>query len=385
MAISPLVPDIAPLLQSLQQFTPQARQNRQFQLAGLEQQQALGAENLQQAQTETKRAQIISLAEQSRADLLGDKSDLTFVMKNGAKGLRNRLALLAKDKDPGSADFNDIVKITNIVATDPERGLNILNLELEKTQSGLDRVNQILNRTRGAATAGQREFASLTKGFSPEDELLARRVSVGLEARAGTVTGQERIATTPDLTEAVSFSQEQISKGKETGKLKAQAELLPDIRKKIKLAEKEAAARGETITDLNRAKAALPGLKEVSEKLKILADIATVTFSKQGLDILVKELGFGATKGATARTTMRAIVDNQVLPLLRETFGAAFTKEEGDSLRATLLDQNTAPEQMKATLDAFIEQKVRNIETKEAELPTGETFTSSSGITFTVQ
>lgn len=151
MATSPLVPDISPFLQSLQQFTPQARQNRQFQLAGLEQQQALGAEQLQQAQTENKRAQIISLAEQNRADLLGDKSDLTFVMKNGAEGLRNRLALLAQEKDPGSVDLDEIVKISNIVATDPQRGFQILNLELDKTNRGLDLINQIAGRASGQA------------------------------------------------------------------------------------------------------------------------------------------------------------------------------------------------------------------------------------------
>jgi hypothetical protein len=65
---------------------------------------------------------------------------------------------------------------------------------------------------------------------------------------------------------------------------------------------------------------------------------------------------------------MTAIVNNQVLPLLRDTFGSAFTEKEGESLRATILDVNLPPEQRAATIDAFIEQKVRNIETMEREL-----------------
>ena len=180
-------------------------------------------------------------------------------------------------------------------------------------------------------------------------------------------------------------SEQVISKGKETGKLKAQEKLLPGIRGSIKQAEKEAVAKGEAFTALNRAKAALPGLEEVTTKLKSLADIATHTTTGKVFNTLEKELGFGATEGATARTTMRSIVDNQVLPLLRDTFGAAFTKAEGDSLRNTLLDPDTAPEQMKATLDAFIEQKVRNIETSERELGQLPQGVSEDDISTTMQ
>jgi hypothetical protein len=151
-------------------------------------------------------------------------------------------------------------------------------------------------------------------------------------------------------------------------KLKAQAELLPKIRGEIKQAETQAAARGEKLTELQRMQAAYPGLQEVVQKLGTLADAATYTMTGRGLDLLAKELGFGSTKGATARSMIVAVVDNQVLPLLRDTFGAAFTVAEGDSLRASLLDVNATPEQKKAVLQAFIEQKRRDIETKQREV-----------------
>jgi len=175
------------------------------------------------------------------------------------------------------------------------------------------------------------------------------------------LTAEEKISQTSKEAEAKARSTEK-------GKLEVQAKLLPSIRADIKKAETSAKEQGTDFTALSRAKAALPGLQEVAAKLKNLSDVATYTKAGQAFDIIAKELGFGATKGATARAKMVSIVDNQVLPLLRETFGAAFTKAEGDSLRASLLDVNATPEAKKATLDAFIEQKMRNIETTERQL-----------------
>ena len=45
------------------------------------------------------------------------------------------------------------------------------------------------------------------------------------------------------------------------------------------------------------------------------------------------------------------------LPLLRDTFGAAFTVKEGETLRATLGDPNYSPAEKDAVLSAFIDQK----------------------------
>jgi hypothetical protein len=184
-----------------------------------------------------------------------------------------------------------------------------------------------------------------------------------------------------------------IQKGKEAaatekGKLVSQGELLPTIRADIKKAETQATEQGAELTSLQRAQAALPGLKDVVNKLKTLADVATYTTTGKGIDVLAKELGFGATKGATARAKMISIVDNQVLPLLRDTFGSAFTEREGESLRKTLLDPNAAPETKKETLDVFIEQKIRNIESSQRELgitPEKQKLTSPGGIEFTVE
>ena len=65
---------------------------------------------------------------------------------------------------------------------------------------------------------------------------------------------------------------------------------------------------------------------------------------------------------------MVAMVDNQVLPLLKPIFGAAFTAIEGDRLRNAFLDPNSTPDSRIASLNAFQDQMERNIESKQREL-----------------
>ena len=113
--------------------------------------------------------------------------------------------------------------------------------------------------------------------------------------------------------------------------------------------------------------ASLPGVREVVGELLELSDIATSTLGGKAFDFVVKQSGFGSTKGATAQAKMEAIVDNQVLPLLKETFGAAFTAAEGQALKASLVDPDSSPAQRRAQLDAFLSQKERNVRTKQTQ------------------
>ena len=154
----------------------------------------------------------------------------------------------------------------------------------------------------------------------------------------------------------------------EEAKLSARAKILPDLRGAIKTAELEAKDRGETLTSLNQAKAAMPGLIEVVGQLKELAPIATSTLGGKVFDSAVKETGFGATKGSTAKAKFVSIVNNQVLPLLKQTFGAAFTENDRQSLIQTMGDPDASPGEKMVQLDSFIEGKVREIESKELEL-----------------
>lgn len=113
----------------------------------------------------------------------------------------------------------------------------------------------------------------------------------------------------------------------------------------------------------------MPGLQSVVKELGDLATKATYTQTGQLWDNIVRETGSMPTEGALARTKYMSMVDNQILPLLRDTFGAQFTVQEGESLRATLGAPDKSPAEKQAVLEAFIEQKTRDLEALKSRVP----------------
>lgn len=120
-------------------------------------------------------------------------------------------------------------------------------------------------------------------------------------------------------------------------------------------------AQGEATANLDSMNANMPGLEATVKQLGTLSERATYTPGGKLVDTAMRWADMEPREAAVARTKYMAIVDNQVLPLLRETFGAQFTVQEGESLRATLGAPDATPTEKKAVLDAFIEQKRRNI------------------------
>lgn len=120
-------------------------------------------------------------------------------------------------------------------------------------------------------------------------------------------------------------------------------------------------AEGENQVLAESVQRKMPGLRATIDTLTQLADSATYTQGGQVMDSVKRELGLPVGQGAIDRASYIAIVDNQVLPLLKDTFGAAFTVAEGESLRATLGNPNASPAEKKAILDAFISQKERDV------------------------
>ncbi len=298
------------------------------------------------------------------------------------QGVRPLLSQAMETGDPTAVKVYLTKTLTDIQARnaqganiDPTRvkgALDAINEgKLEQVLTGGDNLVQMA-RDRGllgggqqGMTSGQRDFQSQSQGLSEDDKIKARRIALGLDPRAGS-SSEERIAANTDLAEAVGDTQADIAGKKatatESSKLKQQLLHKPAITRAVKLAEKEATERGDVLTDLARAEAGLPGLIEATNSLKELATAATSTYGGRLFDTILKETGWGSTKGANARAKYISVIDNQVLPLLKQTFGGAMTEGEGLRLSNTFGDPNATPEQKMLQTEAFIEQKVRNIE-----------------------
>lgn len=124
----------------------------------------------------------------------------------------------------------------------------------------------------------------------------------------------------------------------------------------------EGKSMGENTVRLADMQAQLPGLYQVADKLSTLGK--TATYTKAGVlgNEVARQLGANVPQGAVDRSEYISVVDNEVLPLLRQTFGAAFTQKEGESLRVTLGDPDKTPEEKDAVLRSFIEAKTREVE-----------------------
>lgn len=140
----------------------------------------------------------------------------------------------------------------------------------------------------------------------------------------------------------------------------------------------EAKAKAEDQSTLESLGSKMDGLNEVVDQLGTLAEKATYTYAGRARDEVMKQIGMEPTESAVARAEYIAMVDNQVLPLLRDTFGAQFTVQEGEALRATLGDPNKSPAEKKAVLKAFIEQKKRDLTALQGR--TGKPVTGDLGL-----
>lgn len=341
----------------------QLEQSAALQPGVLKQQGQVIDANTQAANVEAQNQNLVSIAA-TIPELRG------FISKGDSLGAlaflqRRKESLASQGRNPAETD---------------EAIQSVMSGNLDQLGQDLDIVErEVVSRGltgQGAASVGQREFNSLIKQAQGDpDDLVtkAARIKLRLDAPAGT-SAQERIATDSELGDKIVKQAAAESGAKEGSKLEAQRKALPKIKSLVKLAEKEATERGDTLTALQRSKAALPGLTDSVGQLKELAMIATSTIGGSVFDFAVKQTGFGSTKGATAKAKFIAIVNNQVLPLLKETFGAAFTATEGESLKATMGDPNASPEEKMAQLDAFIAQKARDIQTKEAQLSSTDDF-----------
>lgn len=145
-------------------------------------------------------------------------------------------------------------------------------------------------------------------------------------------------------------------------------EQMPEFKAAQKYATETGKSEAERAESLRSQESKLPQLMRTIQKLSDLGKKATYTTAGQMTDSARRQLGLPVGEGAVARTEYQALVDNQILPLLRDTFGAQFTEREGQSLKATLGDVNKSPEEKDAVLRSFIDQKLANLESTQRGL-----------------
>lgn len=118
----------------------------------------------------------------------------------------------------------------------------------------------------------------------------------------------------------------------------------------------------------------MPQLNDTAERLSKLGQVATYTMGGQAFNMAARELGVNVPDAATARAEYISMVDNEILPLLRDTFGAQFTQREGDSLKATLGNPNASPQEKDAVLRSFIRTKTESLGSMRRELDYGQSI-----------
>lgn len=372
------------MLEQLQRAKEEAPLRQQL----LQQQQAAGQlaiDQANQAQAQAEENRLLG----SIANTYSGVKDLvdTGKFNDAADALEANKAVLARS---GVTNFEDSDIAINALRSGDAQAIRRIQLQGDQAIR-IAESRGLFEKDIG--TEGK-NFEALTKGFTPTEKALARRVKAGLAPRA-VGSAATTIAET-GVTEIVAESQATIEGRKSQAKAEAKAigeaktapliaKTKADIATAVTLATTAAIERGEALSELNIANASLPGLQEVVGQLKELAPIATNTFGGRAFDTVVKEFGFGATKGSTAKAKFVAIVNNQVLPLLRQTFGAAFTAKEGETLKATLGDPDSSADEKLVQLDAFIDSKIREIRTKERQVgisaPGAQAQPQDTGIT----
>lgn len=132
--------------------------------------------------------------------------------------------------------------------------------------------------------------------------------------------------------------------------------------------EKIGAGKGEAAANLNVQAATLPRLEQVVSELSALGKTATYTKAGQLVNSATRQMGAPVSQGAVDRTAYISKVSNEILPLLRQTFGAQFTEKEGQVLMATLGDPNVSPPEKDAVLKSFIDQKKAQVQTLQRQV-----------------
>lgn len=218
------------------------------------------------------------------------------------------------------------------------------------------------------------DFAKITRGApTTGQERLIQQLQEEAIAKGKPISTQDALMQLRGFTpERLEFEKK---KAGLTQSAKSQADLTyePQIEKQVQSVR----AASKKIEGLDKQINTVTGeLAEFESKFPSLAE------NLQEAQSLVNQLPFGVieeaaqataraagieTDSMVAESKFNSILDNQILPLLKQTFGAAFTAEEGRRLRDTI-EGKGGPRAKIETINAFINQKVKDIQAKKLEL-----------------
>jgi hypothetical protein len=257
-------------------------------------------------------------------------------------------------------DRSERLKAEGKDSRETDEELELLRSDPKKFNQDIDKAVQfsydsgILKRQQTPSSVQEFEYF---ENLSPEE----KRVFKNLKRENKGIVFDEKTGEAKAV-EGYADVQKEIQKSKKIGELEAKKELAPSIAKAEEIAKNVGKADGIQINELNDRISVQPRLLKIVEELSSLGKEATFTFTGRAIDAARRELGLPVGRGAVARTEYISKVDNEILPLLRQTFGAQFTEKEGQSLKNTLGDPNKSPEEKEAVLKSFIAAKLGTIE-----------------------
>lgn len=184
----------------------------------------------------------------------------------------------------------------------------------------------------------------------------------GVKYEGGTVTPIE------GLGEARGSVEGETQYGKTRGGLQAEAELAPDIARETAQETAIGKSLGEARAEYDELAASYPQLIETTDRLSKLAQVATYTTAGKWNDAVRRQLGLEVGDAAQAAAEMVTIIDAEVLPLLKPTFGAQFTVNEGQWLRNTMGNPDLSPEEKISQIQARVRGWNNRLKTLETRL-----------------
>ena len=260
-----------------------------------------------------------------------------------------------------------------------------LRMQEAARQAELQDRQAVLTPEQEAQKIRLAQAAKQPRLLTPEEEAQKLRI-----AQAGRAPIMQEFGVTPQLIQKPDGWYERIySKSGGVTERKLEGEPVrgmqfdPNVAAGLAQAKTAGAEAGTVKAELESREASLPRLEQVADELSELGKKATYTMAGQGYNSVRRQFGMEPTEGALARAEYIAKVDNEILPLLRETFGAQFTQKEGESLKVTLGDPDKSPEEKDAVLRSFIKTKREQVKTLQRR--TGTATASAAGLSDTEQ